>query len=236
MAEETLIIADGTVPPLEEQAPAPVGASGPPLAQNTEHCQQMLNARNVDYQQLPRFAEWLDVLCTQVQELEDVLWQIAIDSVDTAVGVQLDGFGAIVGAERQGLSDADYRALIRATIRSNRSEGTAPDLYSIVSAALVSEAAGLARIHFYPPAGFIIEILNPPAFTETILHGLIVRGTAAGVRGITKVSAEATGTRLRFSDATSFPTFNAATGLTDAGNPGIGTGTFVAAYDERTGG
>ena len=234
MPSEVFTIAPSDVPLLVEQPPAPVGASGPPLAQNVDHCDQSLAARTQDYRQLPRFQELLLIFCEQVQEIEDVLWSIALDSVDTAIGAQLDGFGSIVGAERQGLSDDDYRALIRATIKANDSEGTIPDLYGIVLAALDLTGPGIADLQWFGPAGFILEILSPPAFDEIILHGLIVRGTAAGVRGITKVSAELAGTRLRFSDATSFPTFNAATGLDSSITPGTG-GTFVAAYDEWTG-
>ena len=234
MPEELFDIADGTVIPPEDQPPAPVGASGPPLAQNVDHCDQSLNARTQDYRDLPRFEELLRIYCEQIQEVEDAVWQIAEDAVGTAIGVQLDGFGSIVGADRQGLSDDDYRALIRATILANNSEGTIPDLYGIVLAALALTGTGIASLETYGPRGFILEILLPPTFDEIILHGLLVRGTAAGVRGITKVSAEPVGTRLRFSDATSFPTFAAATGLDDAAAPGTG-GTLVAAYDERTG-
>ena len=234
MAEAVFDIADGTVVPLEPEPPPPVGASGPPLALNSDHCVQSLNARLADYRELPRFEELLDIFCDQVQEIEDALWQIALDAVETAIGTQLDGFGSIVGADRQGLSDTDYRALIRATIKANDSEGTIPDLYGVVLAALDLTGTGLADLQNFGPAGFILEIVNPPAFDEIILHGLVVRATGAGIRGITKVSAEPVGTRLRFSDATSFPTFAAATGLDDSAAPGTG-GTLVAAYDERTG-
>ncbi len=236
MAEEDFDIADGTVVPNQEPTPDPVGLAGPPLAQNTEHETQALNARMADYRGLPRFQELIRIVSGQIQELEDVLWSIALDSVETAVGTQLDGFGSIVGAERQGLSDDDYRALIRATILANNSEGTIPDLYAIVLAALDTTATGVARIEWKGPAGFLLHIIDPPAFTETILHGLVVRGTAGGVRGITLVSSQPAGTRLRFTDASNYPTSTPATGLEDVNNnPGVG-GTMVAAYDERTGG
>lgn len=234
MPSSTFVIAPGDLSLLEVDPPEEVGASGPPLAQNLEHGAQALAARTQDYRQLPRFAELLGVFVDQVQELEDALWALALDSVDTAIGVQLDGFGDIVGAKRQGLSDTDYRAIIRATIRANNSEGTIEDLYGIALAALDATGLGVVELQNFPPAGFILEIKNPPAFDETIVHGLLVRGTAAGVRGITKVSADLASGRLRFSDATSFPTFNKPTGLDDSATPGAG-GRFVAAYDERTG-
>ena len=234
MAAVSFTIAPSDLPEIVDEEPE-VGASGPPLAQNVDHCDQALNARTADFRELPRFEELLRIVCEQVQEIEDALWQIASDSVDTAEGVQLDGFGSIVGAERQGLSDDDYRALIRATIRANQSSGTAPDLYSIVTASTGIPAAGQAEIEFYPPAGFIITITEPPAFEIEILHGLLVAGTAAGVRGITVGSSEPAGTRLRTSRAVDFPTFRAASGLDSAATPGTGTGSFTRAMDERVG-
>ena len=234
MAEVEFTLDPTEVPPIEVDPPAPVGASGPPLAKNVDHCPQALNARTQDYVGLPRFEELLRIYCEQAQEVEDAVWQIAEDSVSTAVGVQLDGFGSIVGADREGLSDDDYRALIRATIVANRSEGTAPDLFSIIVAALALDAPGLARLEFYPPAAYVVEILNPPAFDAEILHGLLQRGTAAGVRGITIVSDEPVGTRLRLSRAGDFPAFAAVTGLDSAATPGTGTGSLTRALDERT--
>lgn len=234
MPSETFEIAESLVELLSPEEPAPVGASGPPLEANLDHVDQALNARLEDYRGLPRFEELLRILAEQVQEIEDALWEIAQDDVDSAVGTQLDGFGAIVGAERQGLTDPNYRALIRATIRANRSEGTTPDLYSIVTAATGSTAAGQARLEFYPPAGFILEILTPPAFDSEILHGLLVRGTAAGVRGITVVSEAAPDTRLRFSRASDFPTFRVASGFDGAAGGAGDAGELVRALDERT--
>lgn len=217
----------------DPDAPAPVGASGPPLAVNLEHVEQGQNARNEDYRELPRFADLLEIFLDEVQQAEDAIWQIALDSVDTAVGVQLDGFGSIVGAERQGLSDDDYRALIRATIQTNRSEGTVPDLYAIVTAALDSTAPGQAKIETYPPAGYILTIAAPPAFDVEILARLIIRGTAAGVRGIVVASDEPVGTRFEYSAAGDFPTFNAAKGFDHAAIPDTGTGRLTRAFDER---
>lgn len=215
--------------------PPPTGATGPPLAQNVDHIQQALDSRTDDYREIPRFEEVTEIYAEEIQELEDAIWGVALDSVDTAVGVQLDGFGSIVGAEREGLSDDDYRALIRATIAANNSEGTTPDIYAVVVAALSDDSQGLAHLEFYPPAGYIIEIVNPPVFAHEILHGLIQKATAGGVRGITVVSDEAAGTRLRFSRATDFPTFNAATGFDHEDIPGTGTGSLTRALDERTG-
>ena len=218
-----------------EPAPEPVGAAGPPLAHNPDHVAQALAARLQDYVGLPRFQALIEILAGQVQEIEDALWQIAEDDVDDAVGAQLEGFGSIVGAERQGLDDETYRALIRATIRANRSEGVTEDLYGIITAALADDSQGLARCYWYPPDGFILEILGPPAFDAEILHGLILCGTEAGTRAVTVVSSEPAGTRVRFSRAADFPTYSAATGYDSAATPGTGTGTLTRALDERTG-
>jgi len=49
----------------------------------------------------------------------------------TAIGVQLDGLGEIVGVERGGLSDTDYRLRIRAQVKRNVSSGTIDELLEL---------------------------------------------------------------------------------------------------------
>lgn len=48
--------------------------------------------------------------------------------IDTAQGAQLDGLGAIVGENREGRSDEDYRDAIRFRVFINVSKGTPPDV------------------------------------------------------------------------------------------------------------
>lgn len=74
----------------------------------------------------------IDIFAQEVQELEDAIIQILDETtLPTAIGVQLDGLGEIVGLERQGLDDATYRARLRSQILANRSNGTINELIAI---------------------------------------------------------------------------------------------------------
>ncbi len=215
---------------IDPDEPAPVGAVAP-LAQNTEHCVQSLNARTEDYRGLPRFQALLEIFCDEIQEIEDMLWELGQDSVNTAFGVQLDGFGSIVGAERQGLSDTDYRALIRARIKANNSEGTVPDIFAIVGAALGSPPPGFADLIPRLPAGYHIVVLAPPLFDEEILSRLIQDGTGAGIRAVLIVSALPVGTRFRFTSAVLHPVQSPGTGFASASFPAVDGGGLTRALD-----
>jgi hypothetical protein len=71
----------------------------------------------------------------QSQDLEDAAFQVIENTlVATAVGVQLDELGEIVGVERGGKSDADYRVRIGAQIILNSSSGTIEELLALATA------------------------------------------------------------------------------------------------------
>jgi len=80
----------------------------------------------------------------QLQELEDVLWDVinhrlldpAPGESVGAEGVQLDVLGKIVGQPRLGLSDSGYRSAIKLKIRVNRSRGSNVDLLEILRLAM----------------------------------------------------------------------------------------------------
>lgn len=66
------------------------------------------------------------------QDVENALQQLLLQRwIDTAVGVQLDQLGEIVGQSRQGLDDDDYRRFCRARILTNRSDGRFETLIAI---------------------------------------------------------------------------------------------------------
>lgn len=69
----------------------------------------------------------------QVQDLEQVFFQlITLRTLDDSVGEQLDGIGSIVGEDRFGRNDDDYRLAVRGRIRLNLSEGTTEDIIAVV--------------------------------------------------------------------------------------------------------
>jgi len=208
-------------------------ASSAPLAHDLEHVNQAVARLIQQYRDKPRMEALIAIYSRQVQDLEDALWQLATERfADTAIGAQLDVLGIIVGQERQGLGDDDYRALIAARIAANNSEGTAPDIYKVALAAL--GGAGNVRIEFKPPASFIVYFEDPIPFADEIINDLIQDARAAGCRAVVIAAQQATN-QARFSAAADYPTFAAANGLDSAASPGLGFGQLARAMDEQTG-
>jgi len=63
----------------------------------------------------------LRILIAPYQDLENVFQQMLMSRViDDAIGVQLDMLGRIVGQQREGFDDEDYRRMLRARIAANK--------------------------------------------------------------------------------------------------------------------
>jgi len=108
---------------------------------------------------MPRFAVLAAALLDQIQKLEDVLWKLYLDWIDTATSARLDTIGRLVGETRQGIPDDEYRAFIRARIRANRSTGLLMELVQI--AALIQGDAFPVRSVEYYPAAIEIQPTSP---------------------------------------------------------------------------
>lgn len=208
-----------------------------PLAKEEEHVLQARARVIAQYVEKPRLDALICIFIDQVQLIEDALWQLqTMRTIEAAEGVQLDGIGDIVGQERQGLSDDDYRPLLRARVQANRSEGTGPDIIAVASAAMNDPGAGEIRFESLPPASFELRITNQLAFDESILNRLIQDSRAGGVRGIVIVTLTAAANRFVFTDRGVLDNkFESATGFDSAATPGTGFGELARALDENTG-
>lgn len=104
---------------------------------------------------------------TQSQELEDAAWEVLLNTlVSTAVGQQLDGLGSIVGVERGGRSDADYRVRIGAQILLNKSSGTIEELLELCVALGATPGTVLTEV--------------PPAKIEIVASVVVTNGEEIG--------------------------------------------------------
>lgn len=87
--------------------------------------------------------KWIVTYTNQIQDLEQAFFQLINErTVDAAVGAQLDGVGSIVGEQRFGRNDPDYRVAIKGRIRLNKSNGTIEDIIAV----LRSQIAKTVRI------------------------------------------------------------------------------------------
>ncbi len=83
-------------------------------------------------------------LVEPVQDVEDALQQVHVGfDIDVAEGDQLDVVGALVGQERNGMDDDDYRRIIRARISVNRSKGTVADVIKVADLVVYDDDAYL---------------------------------------------------------------------------------------------
>jgi hypothetical protein len=104
------------------------------------------------FQGMPRIEAVLGAFLDQIQKVEDVLWALFTeDWIETATGDRLDVLGAIVGEERGGATDDEYRSFIRARVRVNRSTGLLSELVEIVRLIQFDDLTVRAR-EYYPAA------------------------------------------------------------------------------------
>ena len=79
------------------------------------------------------WGQFADMLAAQFQDLEDAGQSLlTLLDIDNSVGTQLDGIGKIVGQARAGALDSAYRLYLKARVASNKSSGTAEDLYLVM--------------------------------------------------------------------------------------------------------
>lgn len=99
-------------------------------------------------------------------------------------GVQLDRIGKLVNQARGGASDAEYRPILRARIRANKSNGTPDDVINVFLAMFAGEGSP----EFTPGwvAQFTLRlvgvIMDPLVVTAAV--GLLTSSTQAGTRAV----------------------------------------------------
>jgi hypothetical protein len=98
----------------------------------------------------------LDIESAFVQELEGVFFDLLLDSLATAQGAQLDGYGAIVGQERgDGENDGSYLISIRTKIIENLSQGEPERIIAVAKVLIGADRVYLSELF---PAGIGISV------------------------------------------------------------------------------
>ncbi len=132
------------------------------------------------FKRKPKIAAFISAFVDQSQDVEDGAFEVLLDTIiETAVGVQLDGIGVIVGRARGGLSDPLYRVRLQAQILLNKSSGTLDEILTII---ILLEAAPIVDVSESFPAGFIIEILEIQG-DPAQLAAIIAEARSAAVNG-----------------------------------------------------
>lgn len=160
------------------------------------------------------------VLMTPAAGMEAVMQQVLLlRSVDTAVGVQLDAIGSLVGRARQGVTDDEiYRRYCRAQIVANRSNGVIATIL-LIADLIINDPAATLTLHNEGIATFALEvggIALDPAVASVVIE-LVLKGASAGVRAIIEYATSPPASVFRF----------------DTG-PGLDVGHLGGATDRRS--
>lgn len=183
-AEATYTVDSGEIAPIET---AEVVCLPREITKNLQHAAEGLGLFIDRYKNKPRLASLNNIFLKQVQDLEDALFELITErTIDAAVGVQLDILGDIVGQpDRVGLSDDDYRTIIRARIKVNRSDGKAEQLIEILVLIATALSVLPLSIEFtdYPPAGFILQLNSDIGALDPLLaFQLLNDARGAGIK------------------------------------------------------
>ena len=131
-----------------------------------------------------RVESYVSTAAARWQAIEDLLWQLATErGLDDAVGVQLDGIGDILDEARGGLSDDQYRLVLRAKILAIKSRGRVEELIEILE---VMDYTSIV-VREQPPAHIQIEICDATLVSET---DRILRLAKAGGVGLLLVYSD----------------------------------------------
>lgn len=129
----------------------------------------------------PRLAAWLVSYLREVQNLEDLLWDIldARDVRTTQSIERLKVIGKLIGQDRHGFALENYRTVLLARAIANRSDGTGPAIGRVLVALL---GAGNFRFHWVGGACQFLQILGTSSPEEARMVDVVMpNARAAGV-------------------------------------------------------
>ncbi len=201
------------------------------LEHNPDYVAQGLLRIIEQYKGKPRLAAWITSYLEEIQELEDAMWQVVTerwlekpDGSPGAVGAQLLVLGRIVGQVNPGLDISDpierenYRALIRARIKVNRSSGKRGQLIEILRL-VVGDDATINYAEYYPARIMLTSVGADADLDMDIVLGLLRDAKAAGV-ALQLVSTSGAETGFRFGTVANANVANATQGWGDLSGSG----------------
>lgn len=182
-----------------------------------DHVNRALDRLAEQFKGQPVITAFLTALMSAgAQPLEDAAQAALLDrTIDDATGVQLDAIGVIVGQERLGYLDDDYRRLLRARISVHRSKGNFEDLIRVAGLVIYDDA--LTIVCHNEGTSTVTVRLAALAVTDALaalLIGFLRSTKSAGVK-----------LWLRYSSSTPATTFTLDSG------PGLDVGHLATALE-----
>jgi len=149
------------------------------LARVVDHVEQGLDLLITQYIGRTRMENWLAAYLRQVQQLEDAIYDVLIKRmIDIATGAQLAAIGRIVQQPNSlDFADEQYRVVIRARIRANRSLGRSIDVLEVLG---MLDGATPAQYDDFHPASNLLEFWAIPDLDIEFLAAFLRDAKAAG--------------------------------------------------------
>jgi hypothetical protein len=154
---------------------------GTSLAWTESHCENAKALLLPQFRDKPRLEGVLCKLAGGVQDLSNAAWQVLTETLlDSALGLQLDELGGIIGLPRQGWPNETYRTLLRAWVLVLSSAGTNADHIAILDR-LGIELVAIDRTGM---AEFRVVLGEPLAdpITPALVFRFLVAAKSGGVR------------------------------------------------------
>ena len=146
-------------------------------------------AQDRSSQDSPRYVSLLEAMGEGVQLQEEQFFDLLVGrGLNLATGVSLEQWGAIVGEQRGGLNDEDYRRFIKARILANISEGTPDELLTVF--ALVTSPSQV-RYFIHPPAGFRLQTIRNELLSDALVRRIVRLMVSIKPAGVAMVLTEA---------------------------------------------
>lgn len=156
------------------------------LTKKTNHVEEALDHLIEQLKNQEVVAGIITALMEQVQDLENAAFELdlgtsdSLRTLDNSVGVQLDGYGSIVGEERLNRDDDTYRTAIKIRELRNRASGTPEEILDIFN----RFRPGIYKLQEDYPASFRLiaqEALTPSDPSPVEFAQLLDDIKAAGV-------------------------------------------------------
>lgn len=129
-----------------------------------EHADRLREEMYWQFRGKPNIESLLAALAEGIQLFDDLAYDYSFSTLlDVAEGYVLDRLGFFVGAQRLGLDDAEFRAIIRARIAALRSNGTIGEIGHVL--ALLVEPLEFTYSSAYP-AGYQFYFVREDSLTD----------------------------------------------------------------------
>lgn len=146
-----------------------------------DHVDDALGYLPEQFKPAENFQAFISAFVEVLQDAEDMLQELWTSRfIDNATGARLDGLGSIVGEERNGLEDADYRVRIKTRIRVNVSSGLEVDIYDVFALVLQDTTPPINLVEYYP-AAMVLYLTEYSSVSAEVLAALLYDVRAASV-------------------------------------------------------